>query len=335
MTIVCGSPSAGVKRDWAANVEVPARLENTNLWSQVRWAFGATWWTLRNSSKYDAVHVHGAYLFNLLAALPCAILRRPFVILPLAGGGDLAVDSRSSRMFLVRILRRFIVSRSAGGFSLAASVGEELSYWGMKPSRIHSIGNIADSAFFNSSPSWGNQRLVFVGSLSARKRPGLVLDALAELRNRGHDAVGLFVGPFADEETKRSFDQAVGAFGLNPWVTNLGYQEDVVSSMAGSTVFVLPSSQEGLPGALVEAMAMGLPSVVTDVGAMGEVVREAKGGAIVAPNVGALADSIGEILSSEDRWTAMSRSAKLYAAAHFSSTSVSKAYLKTLKEILS
>lgn len=334
-TLVCGDPYAGRARDWVASVNVPAKFEKMRTLSQLTWLFAAMFWSLRHSSKFDVIHVHGGYLFNLLAVLPCAMLGRPFVILPLAGSGDLAVDSRSSRFYFARMLRRYIISKAAGGMALAPSISQELLYWGMDPSRVHLLGNIADSKCFESTPSWVNRQIVFVGTICSRKRPGLLLEALAMVRGRGHDATAVFVGPFADTAFERDFENAVDELGIRNYVTTLGFQEDVVSATAGSTLFVLASSQEGLPGALVEAMAMGLPSVVTDVGAMGEVVNAARCGAVIKPNSLELADSLDELLTSEHLWSEMSRRARSYAGTHFSSDSVTASYLKIIAEVCS
>ena len=335
LTLVCGDPSAGQGRDWLAGVQVPATFDKASGYSQLKWLFAACFWTLRNSSKFDVLHVHGCYLFNLISVLPRAVLGRPFVILPLAGSGDLAVGARSSRFYLARVLRRFVVSRARGGLSLAPSISKELLHWGMDPSRVHPIGNIADSSCFESEPSWVSQQILFVGSLCTRKRPILILEALAKIRDRGHDASALFIGPFSDSSLKRDFDNAVSELGLAQFVTTLGYQVDVAAVSSESTLFVLPSSQEGLPGALVEAMAMGLPAVVTDVGAMGEVVSDAGCGTVIAPAPDKLADAVAELLGSEGRWLEMSRRARSYAEANFSSKAVASSYQKIVEEACS
>lgn len=89
----------------------------------------------------------------------------------------------------------------------------------------------------------------------------------------GLDAHAIFIGPYQDEDYRRFFESVVGA-GLADRVHVVGYVADVVSSSLQSVhgLFLLLSSQEGLPGALAEAMAHGMPVVVTAVGAMGQVV---------------------------------------------------------------
>jgi len=77
----------------------------------------------------------------------------------------------------------------------------------------------------------------------------------------------------------------------------LGYREDVNEWLGAMDVFTMPSLSEGLPLSLLEAMAAGVPPVVTEVGGMPEVVLDGQTGFIVPPrNVAALADRISFLL---------------------------------------
>jgi glycosyltransferase involved in cell wall biosynthesis len=80
----------------------------------------------------------------------------------------------------------------------------------------------------------------------------------------------------------------------------------------------LSSVTEGLPLALLEALAMGLTPIVTDVGGMPEVVRQAGVGAVVPPrNVKALASEIVRHASARERWPAWAERARSAFARHF------------------
>ena len=80
----------------------------------------------------------------------------------------------------------------------------------------------------------------------------------------------------------------------------LGFRADAVRVMAAFDVFCLPSHHEGLPVSLMEAMALGLPIVATDVGGVRELVVDRVHGRLVAPGRPiALADAIMALLSDE------------------------------------
>ena len=79
----------------------------------------------------------------------------------------------------------------------------------------------------------------------------------------------------------------------------LGERADVPELLAAADVFVLPSLSEGMPISVLEAMAAGLPVVASDVGGVGELVRDGETGALVgAGDPAALADALARLASS-------------------------------------
>lgn len=77
----------------------------------------------------------------------------------------------------------------------------------------------------------------------------------------------------------------------------LGMREDVQHLMAGADIFVMPSRNEALPMALIEAMGAGLPVVASEVGGIPEVVEDGRQGWLVAPDdPRALADALGSLV---------------------------------------
>src|SRR3972149_5403661 len=90
--------------------------------------------------------------------------------------------------------------------------------------------------------------------------------------------------------------------GTDNVVRFLGYREDVRPVLRAADAFVLPSRYEGMPLALLEAMAAGLPCVVSDVGDCGLLVREgARGVGVPTENRAALADALGSVLAQPHR----------------------------------
>jgi glycosyltransferase involved in cell wall biosynthesis len=89
---------------------------------------------------------------------------------------------------------------------------------------------------------------------------------------------------------------AAHARGLDEHFVFLGTRTDTARLMAGADVLVLPSHQEGLPVALMEAMSAGLPVVATIVGGVPDVVTDDVEGLLVPPGrPDALADAVGRV----------------------------------------
>jgi len=91
----------------------------------------------------------------------------------------------------------------------------------------------------------------------------------------------LVMGVGALEDRLRS---QIAAAGLREHIRLLGFREDVPRILRASNVFALSSLQEGLPISLLEAMALGIPPVVTAVGGCPEVVTDGVDGVLVRPN---------------------------------------------------
>ncbi|MEM1113359.1 MAG: glycosyltransferase [Pseudomonadota bacterium] len=113
----------------------------------------------------------------------------------------------------------------------------------------------------------------FVGRLSPEKNVGLLLDALASLPAEiAGRAIKLFIaGP--DEGEKAALENKIAALQLNDRVVLQGEPDEVARVMSAFDVFTIVSLTEGLPTALLEAMAMGLPIVATNVGSIAEVLH--------------------------------------------------------------
>jgi len=101
-------------------------------------------------------------------------------------------------------------------------------------------------------------------------------------------------------------DEVMRTAGLDGHARLLGHRDDVPEILASSDLFVFPSLYEGLGGALIEAMALGLPIVASDLPAIREVVEPGRNAILVPPGSPAdLAAAIGTLIDDEPRRRAM------------------------------
>lgn len=122
--------------------------------------------------------------------------------------------------------------------------------------------------------------------------------------------VGL--GPLADR-----LQAEASRLGLEGRFVFAGFRRDAVRLVAASDVFVLSSIHEGLPIALLEAMALGKPSVVTRVGGVPEATDETSSVLVRAEDPEALADGISALLASPELRTRMGAEARLKSRARY------------------
>lgn len=119
-----------------------------------------------------------------------------------------------------------------------------------------------------------------VANLSPKKDQATLLNAFADLRSRRPDTqlVVVGMGPLREH-----LEEQVRRQGTSDQVHFLGSRDDVPELLPAFDVFALSSSFEGLPIALLEAMAAQVPCVTTAVGGIPEVIRDGIEGRLVAP----------------------------------------------------
>lgn len=121
--------------------------------------------------------------------------------------------------------------------------------------------------------------LVVVGALEARKGHDVLLDALARL---GHPT--LVVWCAGEGGARAALEAQRATLGLEAQVRFLGRVDDVAGLLAGADVMVMPSRQEGLGVAALEAMAAGVPVIASRVGGLPEAVVDGETGLLVPPD---------------------------------------------------
>lgn len=147
--------------------------------------------------------------------------------------------------------------------------------------------------------------LIFVGSLAQLyKAPDVLIDAVGTCVREGLDLKLILVG---DGKHQAELKARVAALGLENQVSFRGQlptSEAVRDQLDRADLFILPSYQEGLPKAMVEAMARGLPCIGSTVGGIPELLPSED---MVPPgNVAALASIIREVVTDPERMARMS-----------------------------
>jgi glycosyltransferase involved in cell wall biosynthesis len=148
--------------------------------------------------------------------------------------------------------------------------------------------------------SMDQEVLINLGRQEYQKGQPFLLQSMAELVKRRPRLVLLIAG--RDGNLTPELSRLHRELGLGDHVRFLGHRSDAPDLLAASDLFVFPSLFEGLGGALIEAMALGLPAVVSDIPALREVVEVGRTGDLVPPSSpGALARAIDDLLSSPER----------------------------------
>lgn len=142
------------------------------------------------------------------------------------------------------------------------------------------------------------KRIVTVGRLIPVKNHGLLIDAFSIVNKLYPDYSLDFYG---DGELKNNMQNRIVELGLQDKIVLHGNVNEVPKHIASAELFVLSSDMEGMPNALMEAMALGIPCVATDVSGVRDIIIDGDNGFIVpVGDKEALADRIIKLIESEE-----------------------------------
>ncbi len=180
----------------------------------------------------------------------------------------------------------------------------------------------------------GDRSVIFLGRIGERKGVGDLLEAITILRSRGIEARWTIAGDGAVEWAQRRVDAAglSEVVDLPGWVDRL----EVERMLRNASVFCLPSTDEGLPIALLEAMAYGLACVVTPVGGIPELVVDSVNGVLVPPrDPQALADGLERVLCDKEFAIRIGDRARVDVAGSYSLERVTERLLTIYRGLVS
>ncbi len=170
---------------------------------------------------------------------------------------------------------------------------------------LHSVGIRAELGISDSSTVF-----IYVGRLVPDKGIVELIKAFTELALIESEIELLLVGDEEHELTPLP-EMTRDLISKSTRIHKLGWQDDVRPFMSAADVFVLPSYREGLPNSVLEAGAMALPSIVTDINGCNEVVEDGANGTIVPPkDFVALKDAMMFFLESKEAATTMGQFAR-------------------------
>ncbi len=160
--------------------------------------------------------------------------------------------------------------------------------------------------------------IVSVGRFAPEKGHRYLITALNLLKQQDIAWRCTFLGEGELETELRSL---VEEYGLSTQVAFPGFCEDVFSVLLTADVFVLPSLHESSPNALIEAMAVGMPCIASDVGGIVDLIENGKNGLRIPPEDSeALASALHRLLTNPNLATTLGQNARPTIQQKFDST---------------
>jgi glycosyltransferase involved in cell wall biosynthesis len=304
-------------------------------------------WLAKHVADFDLLHIHALFSY---ASLPAAFWahRRgvPYVVRPLGTLNEWGMQNRRPRLkrLSFRILESRIIRHAA------------LMHYTSDRERIEaeSLGVAAPAAVIpnplpepHASRSAGRLRarfpqlrgrpiVLFLSRIDQKKGLDLLLAAFAAARRQVPDAVLVVAGDGPSGLVDRLHNDAA-SLGIAADVLWTGFLagEDKDAALADADVFVLPSRSENFGIAVAEAMAAGLPVIVSDRIGIHEEIAAASAGLVVHCDAGAIASAMTRLLTDARLRATLGAAARSLALRDYSSDAVTARLIDAYNGILS
>lgn len=314
--------------------------------------FGTLLFLYTHRRKYRIIHIHSIFWPYLSAFLLAKIFKGKIIIkMTMVGHDDpLAIKKRKFgglqlRLFL--LADKFISISSALSDSYKQMglplVKLELIPNGVDINRFHPVYDQIQKAKLRESLGLPSGEIAtFVGPLVQRKRIDFLIEIWRDIVKRIPEARLLLIGPY--EGSSEDFDayfferikKMIKEYELEDNVYVLGEIDEVEKYLQVSSIFIFPSIREGLPNALMEAMACGLPCVVLKIKGISEnIIKNNREGILINnQDKRAFIDAILYLLKTRGFSKKIGEKARMKIERDFSINKIAGKYVSIYKELL-
>lgn len=324
------------------------RLEAYSEQRFMRFYMQTLWYLIRRRSTYKIIHINSFHDRFLLLLLLAKLLGKKVVVqMALLGSDDPLTFLRTFKFGAIRFY--LITLLTDRFFPISTPIEQSCLDAGVPARKIRKIFQGVDTERFAPVDSSEKSELrrqlklpehvpmaIFVGAVIERKGVRELLEAWVNVQQRLPDAVLVLVGPhdFGNENANVQ--------GLNEYVTNLqelvrehrlnviwtGKTDYVERYMCAADVFTFPSKREGFGNVIIEAMACGLPCVVTPMdGVANDTVVHSQTGFIVENGV-EFADRIVDLLADRGKNRSMGISGREVVLKRFDFERIAPQYVE-------
>lgn len=173
----------------------------------------------------------------------------------------------------------------------------------------------------------------FVGRLSEEKNPNVFINAASEILIK-HKTKNIKFFVIGDGPMRGAVEEMIASHKTDA-IIYLGYQSEVAKYLSAADIFVLPSSIEGFPLSIIEAMAMKVAVVASDVGAVAEIIDSGHEGIVVRPgSVYEIAQAISKLQKDPQLLASIKSAGRVKVEAKYSNVVLGKNYTNLYNDIL-
>ncbi|MPL68904.1 D-inositol-3-phosphate glycosyltransferase [bioreactor metagenome] len=279
----------------------------------------------QHRQQFDVVHIHGQHLFSTPIILLCRLLAIPTVLkITIAG-------QTTSPMALDKLLpkgwnpcRKLVngISRLTSAYlAISTEIVGELKSQNITPDKIVALPNGVNTKRFHPVTPEAKQQLrhelglpadkkvlLYASRLIERKGYDIMLKAWRDIKLACPTTVLMVVGK-GSPEAAHALEQLQHELGSNT-IFYKGEVPDTAPYLQASDLFVFPSRQEGLPNALLEAMACACACVASDIGGCKDLIVSGENGLLFpSGDPAGLVDTVNMLMSNPEQMNAFGQKA--------------------------
>lgn len=297
----------------------------------------------RNRRRFDVLHSHGAHYLSSIVGPISKVVGWRSIVKATMSNDDLHGLKKSTTGIL-----HYIFLKSANAYvAISQDLVREFEAKGFPKKRIYHIPNGVDTDRFR--PPEGNEKeelrkalnlplskLIFlsVGVFDDRKNLGWLIKEWNKENGSDRQHFLLAIGPQSREDLSGSFLNSLSKIAArrreNMRIIN--YVDNIERYFRAADVFLLPSTNEGLPNVILEAMATGLPCIATRSAGTKDLVAEGKTGFLYSTNNSTeLSNTIGQL--TKNQMVTMGQNARHRVQSEYSIDKIAHVYSELYQKL--
>ena len=284
------------------------KLKFGAIFSMILFLFASRRWLKANASSFDVMYSLSPHHIGILPAVWFKRFggKKSYIKMTALNDG-FNDNSFFSNLFKLPQQRLKMSHKIDGFICLSEEIVDELMEVGIPKSQIFKIPNGVNTTRFRPATKEEKGRLrvrlglkdsqmvlLFTGGVTSRKAPSLVISAISALVKDYPGLKLLIIGPERDKG--QEYARIEGLFKSNPMLRShvqmIDHLPNIEEYYRVADLFILPSRNEGMSNSVLEALASGLPVIVTPVSGSKEMVVHGENGYIVGRSAQEIGDAI-------------------------------------------
>ena len=301
-------------------------LGGRNIFSFITWSIKLIYWLIKNSNKFDIIHIIHGRLHSVPAIFAAKILKKPVLVKLGAGGKNFDVNAVNNKKIIGSFFSKYILKNVTGWIATSKQIESDLKGHNIKDEFIHKIYNGIDIDEVRINKFRKNKTFLVVGRIEVDKMCDQIIRVFSKLPENLNVKL-IFLG---DGQLKSNLMKMTNKLNQSHRIFFKGMVNNINEYIVNSDFYVSASNTEGMSNALLESMALGIPAIASKISGVDEMVFDKKNGFVFASNDEKIfyEKIVNAINCSEEKYLDMSRSASEHILKNFPIKLIAKKHIE-------